>query len=107
MENLKKLRNRHGLSQQKLADILHVSQQSIYKYEHDITSPDIETLSLMADYFNTSVDYIIGITDISHRIESVVDTMLNEDEMNLISQYRCLTKPQKEVLRIVADSYLK
>lgn len=107
MENLKKLRNRHGLSQQKLADILHVSQQSIYKYEHDITSPDIETLSLMADYFNTSVDYIIGITDISHRIESVVDTMLNEDEMNLISQYRCLTKPQKEVLHIVADSYLK
>ena len=107
MENLKKLRNRHGLSQQKLADILHVSQQSIYKYEHDITSPDIETLSAMADYFNTSVDYIIGITDVSHKIEAVTDTMLNEDEKNLITKYRRLAKYQKEVICIVADSYLK
>ena len=33
MENLKTLRKAKNLSQQKLADILHVSQQSIYKYE--------------------------------------------------------------------------
>lgn len=107
MKNLKKLRTEHGLSQQKLADILHVSQQSIYKYEHDITFPDIGTLTAMAEYFNTSVDYIIGITDISHKIETITDTMLNDDEMHFISLYRRLKKYQKEILRLVADSYLK
>lgn len=107
MENLKKLRNKHGLSQQKLADILHVSQQSIYKYEHDITSPDIGTLSSMAEYFNTSVDYIIGLTNVSHKIETVVDTMLNDDELNLISKYRRLEKYQREIVLMVTESYLR
>ena len=37
MENLRTLRKAKNLSQQKLADILHVSQQSIYKYENGIT----------------------------------------------------------------------
>lgn len=55
MENLRILRKQHNLSQQKLADILHISQQSVYKYENDITFPDIETLIRMADYFNTSL----------------------------------------------------
>ncbi len=107
MKNLKELRKQHGLSQQKLADILHVSQQSIYKYEHDITSPDLETLSLMAKYFDTSVDYIIGITDVSHRIENIVDTMLNEDELNIITKYRRLDNYQKDIIHMVADSYLR
>ena len=55
MENLKVLRKQHNLSQQKLADILHISQQSVYKYENDITSPDLETLIKMADFFKKMV----------------------------------------------------
>ena len=67
MKNLKKLRKQHNLSQQKLADILHISQQSIYKYENDITFPDIEILIQMANYFSTSIDYLVGYTDIPHK----------------------------------------
>ena len=36
MKRLKKLRVEKGLSQQQLADFLHITQQSIYKYENDI-----------------------------------------------------------------------
>lgn len=107
MKNLKLLRTNNNLSQQKLADILHASQQSIYKYENDITSPDIETLIKMADYFDTSVDYLIGHTDISHRIEPVTDTMLNKDESRLIACYRKLTNSQKESLHLIANEYIK
>ena len=77
MENLKVLRKQHNLSQQKLADILHISQQSVYKYENDITSPDLETLIKMADFFNTSVDYIIGHTEIPHKIDPAVWKILS------------------------------
>ena len=90
MENLKVLRKQHNLSQQKLADILHISQQSVYKYENNITSPDLDTLIKMADFFNTSVDYIIGHTEIAHKIEPVTDSMLNQDEEALIQNYRQL-----------------
>lgn len=105
MENLKKLRKNCNLSQQKLADILHVSQQSIYKYENDITSPDLETLVRMADYFDTSIDYIVGYTDISHKIEPVTENMLNSDEMFLIEQYRRLSPKHKNIIKIVIDGY--
>lgn len=106
MENIKKLRKQHHLSQQQLADILHISQQSVYKYEKDITSPDIETLANMADYFNTSIDYLVGYTDIPHKIESVTESMLNKNEMTLVTNYRKLTPKQKSAIYSVIESYI-
>jgi transcriptional regulator with XRE-family HTH domain len=38
MERLRELRLQKKISQQQLADILHVTQQSIYKYEHGLRS---------------------------------------------------------------------
>lgn len=105
MENLKVLRKQHGLSQQKLANILHISQQSIYKYENDITFPDIETLKQLADFFNTSIDYIVGYTDIAHKIEPVTEEMLNEEELSLIIQYRKLSAKHKAIVKAVIDGY--
>lgn len=60
IKNLKKLRLEKGISQQKLADILGVSQQAINKYENQNSEPDIDMLIAMADYFGTTVDYLIG-----------------------------------------------
>lgn len=107
MENLKKLRKQHKLSQQKLADILHISQQSIYKYENDITFPDIEILIQMADYFSTSIDYLVGYTDISHKIEPVTDSMLNETESAILDKYRTLPAHKKEIINTIINSYLE
>lgn len=106
MENLKKLRKKQNLSQQKLADFLHISQQSVYKYENDITSPDVETLKSMADFFNTSIDYLIGYTNIPHKIEPVTEFMLNPEEISVIDQYRKLNAYHKSIIRLVMDGYL-
>lgn len=58
--NLKKLRNEYNVSQQQLADVVGVSQQSINKYENHNIEPDIETLKTIAKFFNTSIDYLVG-----------------------------------------------
>lgn len=63
MINLKKLRQERNLSQQKLADNFGTSQQAIFNYENGISEPDIYMLKQFADFFHTSVDYIIGYTD--------------------------------------------
>lgn len=91
MKNLKLLRTKRNLSQQELANILHVSQQSIYKYENDITTPDLNTLIDMADYFHTSIDYLVGYSSISHKIEPVTETSLNEQELTVIHNFRKLS----------------
>ena len=98
MKNLKFLRQQHNLSQQALADKLHISQQSVYKYEHNLTSPDFETLIAIANFFNTSVDYLIGNTEISHKIEVLTDTMLNDNELILIENYRKMSNSQRNAL---------
>lgn len=107
MERLKLLRKQHNLTQQQLADILHVSQQSIHKYEHDITTPDLDTLKNMANYFNTSVDYILGVTDIPHKIEPVTNTMLNQAELELVETYRTVSTTQRDLLESLISEFLK
>ena len=59
LPNLKLLRKEYGISQQVLADMMGVSQQSINQYENHSIEPDIALLTQMADYFNTSIDYIV------------------------------------------------
>lgn len=60
VKNLKQLREEHGLSQQKLAEQLGLTQQAIYKYERTSVEPDIDTLIALADLLHTTVDHLIG-----------------------------------------------
>lgn len=106
MKNLRLLRNQKKLSQQRLADILHISQQSVYKYENGLTAPDFQTLTRMADFFDTSVDYLIGYTDIPHKIEPVAEYKLNPDEESLVQKYRCLPISTRKVMQMLMDEYL-
>ena len=56
-DKLKKLRNEVGLSQEALADIIHVSRSAIAKYENGGGKPSEETLKLIADYFKVDISY--------------------------------------------------
>ena len=57
---LKQLRERKRLSQIELSNILEVSNGSISKWERNERQPDYETLEKIADFFNTSIDYLLG-----------------------------------------------
>lgn len=107
VQNLKALRIRKGISQQQLADVIGVSQQSINKYENHMIEPDISTLMALADFFNTSVDYLIGHTEIDHLIESIQHYDLNNDEALLIDGYRKLVKEEKESIQLIIKNYNK
>lgn len=106
IKNLKMLREATTISQKQLAEAIGVSQQSINKYENHNIEPDIGTLIRIADYFNTSVDYLIGHTTIRHKIENVTAYELNAEESHMIDNIRKLSKKQKDCIRTVIDSYL-
>lgn len=107
LKNLKILRNSKGVSQQQLADAIGVSQQSVNKYENHNIEPDIITLIAIADYFETSVDYVIGNTDINKKIENVQKYDLNIDEATLIDNYRKLCKNERESIKLIIENYIK
>lgn len=98
MKNLKKLREAKGMSQEKLANEFFLTQQSIYKYETKDNEPTLETLKKMAEFFETSVDYLIGYTDINSKIEDITHYSLSLEEIALIKQLRKLEVKEKEIL---------
>lgn len=59
-KQIKKLREEQEISQQELADYLTISRQTISKWELGKSLPDIENVVRIADYFNISVDGLIG-----------------------------------------------
>lgn len=60
---LYELRISNGINQKVLANALHVTSQSISNYESGKREPRIPDLIAIADYFNVSVDYLIGRSD--------------------------------------------
>ncbi len=106
LKNLKKLREEKGISQKQLADVVSVSQQSINKYENHNIEPDIDTLIKMADYFETSVDYIIGHSKIRRKIEAVSSYDLNIEEAKLVENYRTLSNNQRKSIVLIIENYI-
>ena len=59
-ERLKALRKKLGYSQQKLADIMQVSQQAVGKWETGRSSPDLDAVNRLAQLFDVTTDYLLG-----------------------------------------------
>ena len=62
-ERIKNLREDNDLKQQDLADYLHCSQVSYSRYELGRRDIPSETLIQIAKFYDTSVDYLLGLTD--------------------------------------------
>lgn len=58
--NVYLFRKGKGLTQDKMAEILHVSKMAVSKWERGLNFPDIKILCTMADYFEVSVDELLG-----------------------------------------------
>lgn len=107
LPNLKRLRQEYGISQQRLADAIGVSQPSINKYENHNIEPEIEVLKRLADYFNTSIDYIVGHTDVRRKIEHTEVYCLNQAETTLMTRFRSLTEEEKRCIDLTIQTFLK
>lgn len=62
-ERLKELRKARGLTQEQLAAILGVERSSVGKYESRPVIPSADVLNKIADYFDVSIDYLLGRED--------------------------------------------
>nr|DAQ16364.1 MAG TPA: Repressor protein CI [Caudoviricetes sp.] len=62
-ERLRKLREEKKISQLELAKFLNISQQALSKWEQNISQPDNNVLIILSNYFDVSVDYLLGKSD--------------------------------------------
>ena len=59
-ETLRRLRMKQGLSQQQLADTIHVDRSSVSNWEADRRIPDLNTITQLADFFNINVNELVA-----------------------------------------------
>lgn len=62
-QRIQDLRIDSDLSQKKIGEILHISQRSYSHYETGSRNIPIEMLIRLADYYDTTIDYLVGRTD--------------------------------------------
>lgn len=62
-ERLKQLREKVKISQKDLADRLGISESQIYKYEKEESEPRADTVVKLAEFFNVSTDFLMGVSD--------------------------------------------
>ena len=60
---LRDLREDSDMSQAQIAALLNCSQQTYSRYESHTTEIPLESLIFLAEYYKTSVDYLLGLTD--------------------------------------------
>ena len=63
LARLKELRENKGITQKQLSEETGMSFQSISFYEHGERDPGVKALISLADYFNVSIDYLVGRSD--------------------------------------------
>lgn len=65
-ERLKELRTLKQITQKELANIIGINERSYQNYEINASTPNYKTLLFIADYFNVSLDYLVGRSDNPH-----------------------------------------
>ncbi|MBD8522387.1 helix-turn-helix domain-containing protein [Lysinibacillus fusiformis] len=87
---LKYLRKSNNKTQQDIADILGITRPAYTAYEQGKRNPDYEILEKIADYYNVSIDYLLGRTDNKDALHKQAG--ISDDDYNRLNAY------QKEVI---------
>ncbi len=63
VERLREIREDHDLYQKDIAKLLNTTQQYYSEYELGVRIIPLEKINILADFYNTSIDYLVGRTD--------------------------------------------
>lgn len=85
---LKNLRNENKYTQHDIAKLLNIVDSSYAHWEQGRTEPNLIMLEKLANIFQVSTDYLLGIEDEAGI--SIVNTSLTDEEQRLIDYYRAL-----------------
>lgn len=95
---LKNLRREKGLTGQELGEIFNVTKTAISYWENSKTFPDELTLKKMAEFFDVSLDYLLGRTD-KRNLEEKSDSQENR----MLKEFEGLSEESKKEL----EKYIK
>lgn len=75
--NLRFLRGKRNLSQQKLADVIFITRVRYAKYEDGTSEPPIEILLRFSKYFHVNIDHLVSVDTRKYPLEEMLNLLDN------------------------------
>lgn len=109
MENrIKNLLEKRGLIQELLAAELGITQQMLSKYERDSSIIKVDVLKKLAEYFNVTTDYLLGLSDMKRDLVGQIRINETIDEYyDLIEVYKKLDRYDQEMIWTMIEAARK
>lgn len=111
VQNILEIAKEQKVNNQQLCKILKSNPNKIYDWKIGKSKPSIEEICILSDYFNVSIDYLLGRTDIKNSIQQPADIqqsaktqqpLLNENEEEILRIFQSLSVRGKNELMLEA-----
>lgn len=80
-ECIRCLRDINHIDRQGLADAIGITYHALAKYETNDRDPDFDTLARIADFFDVSTDFLLGLSDVPMKSKDIVNKLLGDGEL--------------------------
>ncbi len=99
-EKIRELRKIKKISQEEFALAMGYSRPLIVNWEKGTRDPDTQTLLKIADYFNVSIDYLMGREDYygNYYKRDLMQSDLSEKEIAMLEEFRALLPEMQNVI---------
>ena len=105
---IKQLRENRGLIQEILAAELGITQQMLSKYERDILCIKVDVLMKIAEYFNVTTDYLLGISEVKRDLQGQMKVNKTlETYYDLIEIYKDLDEYDQKMVWSIMQTVKK
>lgn len=74
-ENIRALRKQRGLTQEQLAEVMGVTVGAVHKWETRLSTPELSLIAELADFFDVSVDVLLGYEMKDNRLKTITDRL--------------------------------
>lgn len=109
-QRIKQIRQELGLTQAEFADLLNVKRATLANWEIDRTEPDLAMLGVIAQYGNTTIDYVAGRSDNRYcdskgqPVREVdIEVIIKDGKAKVIAPN--LSDEQKSVIATIAEAF--
>lgn len=105
---IKQLRENRGLIQEILASESGITQQMLSKYERDVLCIKVDVLKKIAEYFNVTTDYLLGISEVKRDLQGQMKMNKTLDTYyDLIEIYKGLDEYDQELVWSIMQTVKK
>ena len=105
---IKQLRENRGLIQEILASELGITQQMLSKYERDVLCIKVDVLKRIAEYFNVTTDYLLGVPEVKRDLQGQMKVNKTLDTYyDLIEIYKGLDEYDQEMVWSIMQTVKK